>query len=100
VHWRNRRDLKKRAEQLEEIAPCRPKTKLIKSKAASAIDLVAEESEGKQTLFALGSRGLSAPKRAVLGSVSTAVMRAADGPVLVVPPSTQDNTTESPLRSQ
>lgn len=100
VHWRNRRDLKKRAEQLEEIAPCRPKTKLIKSKAASAIDLVAEESEGKQTLFALGSRGLSAPKRAVLGSVSTAVMRAADGPVLVVPPSAQDNTTESPLRSQ
>jgi hypothetical protein len=36
----------------------------------------------------------------VLGSVSTAVMRAADGPVLVVPPSAQDNTTESPLRSQ
>ena len=94
VLWRNRRDLKKRAEQLEEIAPCRPKTKLIKSKAASAIDLVAKENEGKQTLFAVGSRGLSAPKRAMLGSVSTAVMRAADGPVLVVPPSARENTTE------
>ncbi len=88
VLWRNRRDLKKRAEQLEAIAPCRPKTKLIKSKAASAIDLVAEESEGKQTLFAVGSRGLSAPKRAMLGSVSTAVLRAADGPVLIVPSET------------
>jgi len=100
VLWRNRRDLKKRAEQLEEIAPCRPKTKLIKSKAVSAINLVAEESEGKHTLFAVGSRGLSAPKRAMLGSVSTAVMRAADGPVLVVPSSAQGNTTDELLRSQ
>jgi nucleotide-binding universal stress UspA family protein len=88
VLLRNRRDLKKRAEQLEEIALCRPKTKLIKSKAASAMNLVAEDSEGKQTLFAVGSRGLSAPKRAMLGSVSTAVLRAADGPVLIVPSET------------
>ncbi len=95
--WRNRRDLKRRAEQLEEIAPCRPKTRLIKSKAASAMRLVAEESEGEQTLFAVGSRGLCASKRALLGSVSTAVLRLADGPVLVVPPSAaQDNTTLTP----
>ncbi len=87
VLLRNQRDLKKRAEQLEEIARCRPKTRLIKSKAAPAMNLVAEESEGEQTLFAVGSRGLGAPKRALLGSVSTAVLRAADGPVLVVPPS-------------
>ncbi len=95
--WRNRRNLKRRAEQLEEIAPCRPKTRLIKSKAASAMRLVAEESEGKQTLFAVGSRGLCASKRALLGSVSTAVLRTADGPVLVVQPSAaQDNTTLTP----
>ncbi len=81
----NRRDLKERAEQLEEIARCRPKTRLVKSRAASAIDLVAEEGDGEQTLFALGSRGLGAVGRAVLGSVSTAVLRRADGPVLVVP---------------
>lgn len=87
VLLRNRRDLKKRAEQLEEIVRCRPKTRLIKSKAASAMNLVAEEGEGEQTLFAIGSRGLGAPKRALLGSVSTAVLRAADGPVLVVPAS-------------
>ncbi|MDP9474464.1 MAG: universal stress protein [Actinomycetota bacterium] len=86
--WRNRRDLKVRAEQLEEIAPCRPKTRLIKSKAAAAINLVAEEGEERQTLFAVGSRGLRAPERALFGSVSTAVLRAADGPVLIVPSET------------
>lgn len=88
VLLRNRRDLKKRAEQLEEIAPCRPKTKLIKSKAASAINLVGEESEGEQTLFAVGSRGLGAPKRALLGSVSTETLRTANGSVLIVPSET------------
>lgn len=88
VLWHNRRDLKKRAEQLEEIAPCRPKTKLIKAKAASAINLVAEEKEGGQTLLAVGTRGLNAPKRALLGSVSTETLRAANGSVLIVPSET------------
>lgn len=69
---RKRRDLKKRAEQLEEIARCRPKTRLIRSKAASAaVNTVAEEGEGGRTLLAVGSRRLAAPKRALLGSVST-----------------------------
>lgn len=86
--WRNRRDLKMRAEQLEAVAPCRPKTRLIMSEAASAVTSVAEESEGEETLFAVGSRGLRAHERALLGSVSTAVLRAADGPVLIVPPET------------
>jgi hypothetical protein len=87
VLWQNRRDLKKRAEQLEEIVRCRPKTRLIKSKAAPAINSVTEEGGGGRTLFATGSRGLGASKRVLLGSVSTAVLRRADGPVLVVPPS-------------
>ncbi|MDQ3638430.1 MAG: universal stress protein, partial [Actinomycetota bacterium] len=86
---RNRRDLKKRAEQLEEIARCRPKTKLIRSKAASAaVNVVAEEGEGGRTLLAVGSRGLAAPKRALLGSVSTRTLREAEGSVLIVPPET------------
>ncbi len=88
VLLRNRRDLKKRAEQLEEIASCLPKTRLIKSKAASAINLVAEESEGEQTLLAVGSRGLGAPKRLLLGSVSTETLRATNGSVLIVPSET------------
>jgi nucleotide-binding universal stress UspA family protein len=85
VLWQNRRDLKKRAEQLEEIVRCRPKTRLIKAKAASAMNLVAEEKEVGQTLLAVGTRGLSAPKRVLLGSVSTETLRAADGSVLIVP---------------
>ena len=84
---KNRRDLKARAEALEEISRCRPKTRLINSKAAPAVNLVAEEGEGERTLLAVGSRGLGAPGRALMGSVSTAVLRSADGPVLVVPSS-------------
>ena len=94
---RNRRDLKKRAEQLEEIVRCRPKTRLIKSKAAPAINSVTEKGEGERTLSATGSRGLGAPKRVLLGSVSTAVLRGADGPVLVVPSSAAQ---ERPTKQQ
>ncbi len=91
----NRRDLKKRAEQLEEIARCRPQTRLIKAKAASAMNLVAEEKQVGQTLLAVGTRGLSLPKRALFGSVSTETLRAADGSVLIVP-----SETPSARRSQ
>ncbi len=96
--WRNRRDLQKRAEQLEEVAPGRPKTRIINSNAASAVSLVAEEGEGEQTLFAVGSRGLRTPERTLMGSVSTAVLRAADGSVLVVPSAAarDGGTEESP----
>jgi nucleotide-binding universal stress UspA family protein len=97
VFLRNRRDLKKRAEQLEEIVRCRPKTRLIKSKATHAINSVTDKGEGGQTLFATGSRRLGAPKRVLLGSVSTAVLRRANGPVLVVPSSAaQERPTKRP----
>ena len=81
----NRRDLKKRAEQLGDIARCRPKTRLIKAKAAPALSLVAEEEESGQTLLAVGSRGVSTPKRALFGSVSTKALRSAGGSILIVP---------------
>ena len=98
---RNRRDLKKRAEQLEELVRCRPKTRLIKSKAAPAINSVTEKGEGGRTLSAIGSRGLGASKRVLLGSVSTAVLRRADGPVLVVPPSpAQECPTKRPPQGE
>jgi nucleotide-binding universal stress UspA family protein len=74
------------AEQLGAMAHDRPDTKMIESKPAPAIVNVAEEAEETQTLIAVGSRGLSAPKRALLGSVSTKILRTADGPILVVPP--------------
>lgn len=82
---RDLRALEGRAERLETMARGRPETKLAEAKATPAIASVAEKGEVERTLFAVGSRGLSAPKRALFGSVSTRVLRAVDGPVLVVP---------------
>jgi hypothetical protein len=52
--------------------------------AMRAGGLAAERDEGR-TLLAVGSRGLGTLERALSGSVSTRVLRAARGPVLVVP---------------
>jgi nucleotide-binding universal stress UspA family protein len=82
---RDLRALEGRAERLETMARGRPETKLVEAKATPAIASVAEKGEVERTLFAVGSRGLSAPKRALFGSVSTKVLRAVDGPVLIVP---------------
>jgi nucleotide-binding universal stress UspA family protein len=83
---RNLQELEGRAKRLEVYAQDRPQTRLAESKATPAIVSVAEEAEEERTLLAVGSRGLGAPKRALFGSVSTKVLRAVDGPVLVVPP--------------
>ena len=88
VRGQNRQDLKKRAEQLEAIARCQPQTRLIKAKAAPALSLVAEEEESGRALLAVGSRGLSAPRRALFGSVSTKALRTARGSILIVPSET------------
>ena len=48
--------------------------------------LVAEEKEEEKALIAVGSRGLGAAQRVMLGSVSTKILRVARGPVLVCPP--------------
>jgi nucleotide-binding universal stress UspA family protein len=79
-------ELEERAERLEMIAHHRPKARLAESKATPAILSVAEEGEEERTLLAVGSRGLGASKRLLFGSVSTKVLRAVDGPVLIVPP--------------
>jgi nucleotide-binding universal stress UspA family protein len=49
-----------------------------------SIILAAADEEGAPSLIVVGSRGLGAVKRLVLGSVSAAVLRAARGPVLIV----------------
>jgi hypothetical protein len=46
---------------------------------------VAEEGDEAETLLAMGSRGLGAIRRLRPGSVSTEVLRAASGPVLIFP---------------
>ena len=84
------------AEQLGAMAHDRPDTKMIESKLAPAIVDVAEEAEETQTLIAVGSRGLSAPKRVLLGSVSTKILRTADGPILVVPSAQAQRVDRTP----
>ena len=48
---------------------------------------ILREADGEKVLVAVGSRGLGPVKRMRLGSVSTKVLRAAEGPVLVYPSS-------------
>ena len=80
------RALEERAKEMEEVGVGRPETRLIETEPTLALLLVAEEKDEEKALIAVGSRGLGAAKRAMLGSVSTKVLRVARGPVLVVSP--------------
>jgi nucleotide-binding universal stress UspA family protein len=82
---RRREDLEERAAQLAAFTQHRIATRLIETKAAPAMSLVAGKREEERTLLAVGSRGLGALDRALSRSVSTKVLRAAHGPVLIVP---------------
>jgi len=73
-----------RAEALERPLGTRPESVVEVGDAASIIQRVADE-RGAGTLVAVGSRGSGAAQRFALGSVSTDVLRAVDGPVLVCP---------------
>lgn len=74
-----------RPERLEAPTRCRPETKLAEGEPALAVLSVARQKKSQSTLLAVGSRGLGAPKRMILGSVSTRVLREAEGPVLIAP---------------
>jgi nucleotide-binding universal stress UspA family protein len=84
---RERQALQERAEELVAIAGTRPEIRLIETEPTLAMLMVAEQGEEESTLIAVGSRGLGAAKRTILGSVSTKVLRVARGPVLVCPDS-------------
>ncbi|CAN5709136.1 universal stress protein [soil metagenome] len=73
-----------RAGALESVLGQRPRIKVAEGEAASVILAAAEKGE-EPTLIVVGSRGLSAIDRLRLGSVSTKVLRAATGPVLICP---------------
>jgi hypothetical protein len=47
-------------------------------------------------LIAVGSRGLSTPRQVLLGSVSTKILRTADGPILVVPSAQAQRVDRTP----
>lgn len=77
------RNLEERAEDLERELGFRPETQVAAENPAVLIDRVAGDSES--ALIAVGSRGFGAVKRMALGSISTKILRAARGSVLVYP---------------
>ena len=81
---RAKEELQERANDLENLLGYEPQTTMTSENPAVAI-LEAARGEGP-TLAAIGSRGLGAVGRARLGSVSSKVVRAASGAVLVCPP--------------
>ena len=84
-------ELANRAEELAPILGSVPEVKLVVDEAEAGVDGVAptilEEAAGAgvPSLISVGRRGLGAVQRARVGSVSTKVIRAAQGPVLVYP---------------
>ena len=75
--------LEERAGELSGQLGQRLKVEVALGEAATTILKIAGDDES--TLVAVGSRGLGAVGRARLGSISTKVLRAARGPVLVYP---------------
>jgi nucleotide-binding universal stress UspA family protein len=78
--------LLERSRELEGRLGSRPKTRLVVGDAAASLLEAAEEDAPERTLVAVGSRGLGTIGRMRLGSISTKVVHAAKGPVLVHPP--------------
>lgn len=81
---RGERSLRGRASELERALGTRPEVRATAGDVAAEIQEAAEEG-GEPALVAVGSRGLDAVRRFLLGSVSTDVLRAVEGPVLIVP---------------
>ena len=90
-------ELRSRAEELAPVLGSSPDVKLLVDVAAEGVDGVAlaiiEEAAGPgfPSLISVGSRGLGALQRARVGSVSTKVVRAAEGPVLIYPHACADS---------
>ncbi len=73
-----------RAGELEDVLQQRPQTRVVAGNSAEVLIEAEQEGEGP-TLVAVGSRGLGTVGRLRLGSVSTKVIRAGLGAVLVYP---------------
>jgi nucleotide-binding universal stress UspA family protein len=83
IRGRDEERLESRADQLKEMAGTRPEVRVSDDYPASVILQATQETP--PPLVAVGSRGLAGLTRTRLGSVSTKVVTAAMGPVLVVP---------------
>lgn len=83
---REERALESRATNLEEYLGARPKIRLAVGDAAAELLAAAEEGDAPEKVFlAVGRRGLGPIQRMRVGSVSTKVLHAAKGPVLIYP---------------
>ncbi len=76
--------LENRATALESVLGTRPRIQVLVGDAAAVIQEAAEEG-GEPTLVAVGRHGSDVVRPLALGSVSTDVLRAVDGPVLITP---------------
>jgi nucleotide-binding universal stress UspA family protein len=83
---RAQKALLERSRELEGRLGSRPQARVAVGDAAACLLEAADEDAPEGTLLAVGSRGLGAIGRMRLGSISTKVVRAAKGPVLVHPP--------------
>ena len=82
---RAEKELRERAGEIEDIFGSRPKISIAVGDAAENLVENAHGRKAENTLIAVGSRGLGPIERFRMGSVSTKVLRAAEGPVLVSP---------------
>lgn len=87
------RELLELAQEVGERFGVNAEAGILAGEAASAL-LDACKRERGPVLAAVGNRGSGAVKRAVLGSVSSDVLRAAGGPVLVVKRSSRSEDRE------
>jgi nucleotide-binding universal stress UspA family protein len=78
--------LLERSRKLESRLGSRPKVRVVVGDAPASLVEAAEEDAPESTLLAVGSRKLGVIGRMRLGSVSTKVVHAAKGPILVHPP--------------
>jgi nucleotide-binding universal stress UspA family protein len=83
---REQRALEGRAAEIEDASGIRPRAEIAVGDPAASLIEAAEEAAPERALIAVGSRGLDAVQRLRLGSVSTKVLRASRGPVLIVNP--------------
>lgn len=79
------KELGERAREIGEALGKRPKVSIAVGDAAEDLVEAAQGRDTENKLIAVGSRGLGPVKRFRMGSVSTKVLRAAEGPVLVYP---------------
>jgi nucleotide-binding universal stress UspA family protein len=79
---RSKEYLEHLSEELTEELGRRPQTEVVEGDAATVI-VEAAEGGGEPVLIAVGSRNLGTIKRLILGSVTSEVLQAVSGPLLV-----------------